>query len=474
MLAGLLICGSSWAAETEMSSDPSARKEKKEKKEDVDENGRKIKTGWNFGILPSLAYDVDKGFQYGVLTNIYDYGDGKKYPAYRHSLYAEASWTTKKNGNFRLYYQTDCLIPKHWFAVDISFLPDAMFDFYGFNGYQSVYNYEWSTAKVDDPNYLTRAFYKRKSNLFRTMVDISGTIVGDFKWNAGIGVLGFMNGNVDLSKTDLPDNQTELYKLYKEWGLISADEDKGGWHPYLRAGLTYDSRSAETNPDRGIYADGYLTYTAGLGQLSSYNYVALNLDFRHYVNIVKNRLNLAYRLCTQNTIAGSAPYYMNNYVNNIRMTRNIFDGLGGKNTLRGILRNRILSDGFAYATVELRSKLWFFDIGRQHFYLGLTPFFDAGMVTQPRRVVEEEVRAAYEICSLIPESETSIMAKQGKEVEDFFDFKTNVYTPHMSAGLGLRIAMNENFVLSVDWAVPFNKYDNQKMSNLYIGVGYAF
>lgn len=473
-LAALVVSGQSWAAVPEDNADPSLPKEKKEKKEEVDENGRKIKTGWNFGVLPSIAFDVDKGFQYGVLTNIYDYGDGKEYPKYRHSLYAEASWTTKNNGNFRLYYQTEYLIPKHWFAVDVSFLPDAMFDFYGFNGYQSVYNPDWSAGKVDDPAYLTRAFYKRKSNLFRTMVDISGIISGPFRWNAGVGVLGFMNDNVDLSKTDLPGDQTELYKLYKEWGLISQEEDKGGWHPYLRAGLTYDSRSAETNPDHGIYADGYVTYSAAFGEMSGYNYAALNLDFRHYVSIVKDRLNFAYRVCTQNTIAGSAPYYANNYVNNIRMTRNIFDGLGGKNTLRGILRNRILADGFAYATVELRSKLWFFDIGRQHFYLGLTPFIDAGMVTQPRSISEDGVRLAFDTYSHIEGSETYIMTAQGKKFEDFFDFGTSVYKPHLSAGLGLRIAMNENFVLAVDWAVPFDKKDNQKMSNLYIGFGYAF
>ena len=29
----------------------------------------------------------------------------------------------------------------------------------------------------------------------------------------------------------------------------------------------------------------------------------------------------------------------------------------------------------------------------------------------------------------------------------------------MSAGIGLKIAMNENFILSVDWAIPFNKQD---------------
>ena len=35
---------------------------KKEKKQEVDSLGRKIKTGWNFGVLPSVAFDADLGF----------------------------------------------------------------------------------------------------------------------------------------------------------------------------------------------------------------------------------------------------------------------------------------------------------------------------------------------------------------------------------------------------------------------------
>ena len=54
---------------------------KKEKVQQVDSLGRKIKTGWNFGALPSVAFDADLGFQGGALANIYYYGDGSQYPA---------------------------------------------------------------------------------------------------------------------------------------------------------------------------------------------------------------------------------------------------------------------------------------------------------------------------------------------------------------------------------------------------------
>ena len=44
----------------------------------------------------------------------------------------------------------------------------------------------------------------------------------------------------------------------------------------------------------------------------------------------------------------------------------------------------------------------------------------------------------------------------------------------MSVGVGLKVAMNENFIVSVDWATPLNKADNGKVSNLYIKIGYMF
>ena len=74
------------------------KKPKKEKSE--------VRTGWTFGILPSVAYDADKGFQYGVLANVYDFGDGSVYPDYFHSLYFEAAYTTKRSGLFRFAYDS--------------------------------------------------------------------------------------------------------------------------------------------------------------------------------------------------------------------------------------------------------------------------------------------------------------------------------------------------------------------------------
>ena len=434
---------------------------------------KKIKTGWNFGALPSIAYDADLGFQYGALTNIYYYGDGSTYPEYLHSFYVEAAYTTKNYGLFRFFYDSKHLIPKHRLSVDVSYLPDAMCDFFGYNGYQSVYNDVWRNSKkyTVDEGYKTRAFYKYKRDLFRFAADLQGTISNKWKWNAGLGVLNYNIDIVDIEmlnkgkKTEnmLPDTVEGLYEKYVKWGLIDVAEKNGGFHPYVRGGIAYDSRNKESNPSTGIYADDFLTYMAAFGNQKKYNNVKLNLNFRHYIPLYKDYIAFAYRVGTQLLIAGESPFYTNNYMNTLYIQRVLYEGLGGGNSLRGILRNRILANGFAFANVELRLKVWKFDIGKQHFYLGLNPFVDAGMITQAYTLDEDKIKTIM------------LLTYSEDKSSDYFDYSSSaIYRPHISAGLGLKIAMNENFILSVDWATPLNKQDGASMSNFYIKMGYLF
>ncbi|MDX9889310.1 MAG: BamA/TamA family outer membrane protein, partial [Bacteroidales bacterium] len=249
---------------------------------------KKIKTGWTFGALPSIAYDADLGFQFGALANVYYYGDGSTYPEYLHSFYVEAAYTTKNYGLFRFFYDSKYLIPKHRLTVDVSFLPDAMCDFFGYNGYQSVYNDIWRNSKkyTVDEGYKSRAFYKYKRNLFRFAADIQGTIHHRWKWNVGIGLLYYNIDVVDIAMLNkgkkpenvLPDTIKGLYEKYVDWSIIKKDEKNGGLHPYIRGGVTYDSRNKEANPSKGIYVDAFLTYTAAFQDQKEYNNLKLNLN----------------------------------------------------------------------------------------------------------------------------------------------------------------------------------------------------
>ena len=480
---------------------------KKDKVQEVDSLGRKIKTGWNFGALPSVAFDADLGFQGGALANIYYYGDGSQYPEYIHSIYAEAAYTTKNYGIFRVNYDSKYLIPNHRLTLDATYQPDAMCDFYGYNGYQSIYDqdfHKWKKdqSKMGNPDeYQSRAFYKYKRDLFRFAADMEGTIWKNIKWNAGLGVLGYMIDECDIDmlngknefdpNTPLADqkamngNIEGLYEKYVKWGLIDQAEAHGGWHPYLRAGLTYDSRDQRTCPTRGIYADAFFTYTAAFGEQATagYNHLQFNFNFRHYVPVYRDRVTFAYRVGTQNNIAGKSPFYMNTYLNTLFIQRVMYEGLGGANSLRGIMRNRILANGFAYANIEFRTKVAKFDIGNQHFYIGLAPFFDLGVITQPYELDEAAIKEGYltDVAEALLPSHDPNRPVPPLQLGEYFALdeeghidQSKVYMPHMAAGVGLKVAMNENFVLSVDWAMALDKQDNAKWANFYIKMGYLF
>ncbi len=443
------------------------QKEKKPKKEKPE-----IRKGWTFGILPSVAYDADKGFQYGVLANVYNFGDGSIYPEYFHSFYVEAAYTTKRSGLFRFAYDSKYLIPNHRLKIDLSYLPDALCDFYGFNGYQTVYNAEWCKKKYD--GYLSRAFYKSQRDLLRVAVDMDGHIGNNWYWNAGIGMLGYQIGSVNLdmiNRNKKPENMLPymdgLYEKYVKWGILSEAEANGGWHPYLRGGITFDNRDRQQNTHKGMNAEFFWTYNAAFGQDKAYNNLMFNASFRHFVPVYKDRIVFAYRLGAQMTVAGTSPFYLNNYYNNLFIQRVLYEGLGGGNTVRGVLRNRITAPGYAFANVEFRFIVAQFHVKKERFAIGLNPFVDAGMVLQSYRLDKRTV------INNIQQNDPTFNLNELDHYIVFGD-DAQVYRPHISGGLGLKFMMNDNFVLSVDWAGPFNKRDNDGLANIYVKMGYMF
>lgn len=132
MLTGVLVCAQTTTAS-------------QDKPVQQNEN---VKTDWNFGALPSISFDSDLGFQYGALINLYNYGNGSRYPKYDHSLYFEVSRYTKGSGINRFFYDSDHLLKGIRTTFDLSYLTDQKMDFFGFNGYESVYNVSWTGRQV--------------------------------------------------------------------------------------------------------------------------------------------------------------------------------------------------------------------------------------------------------------------------------------------------------------------------------------
>lgn len=431
---------------------------------------KKIKTGWKFGgALPTITYDSDLGFQYGALAEFFNYGDGTKYPDFLDHTYTEISRYTKGSGIYRFMYESNHIIPGVNWISDLSYLPDKAYSFYGFNGYESVYNKEWIDNDQSIPPYKTRMFYSMERNLFRIKDDFDGKLAGEhFRWSAGFAFQDFTCDTTNIPKLNkgkdeqLPFNSTTpgLFDRYKQLGIIPADEASGGWVNTLKAGVTWDSRDNKPNPMRGLWTEiGVEVAPKFLG--NNWGFSRLYFIHRQYFTLIENDLSFVYRLGYQTKLSGQVPFFYASQVITSRLTGATSEGLGGSKTLRGILRNRVIGDGFAMGNVELRWKPIYFTLFKQDCYLGLNTFYDFGMVTQKIKFPDNLESTFNQLYN--PDG-------NGEKFSDYFDLGSERL--HMSAGISVMAVMNQNFVVAIDTGKAFNEQDGN--IGFSIGLNYLF
>lgn len=425
----------------------------------------KIKTGWNFGVLPAISYNTDRGFQYGGILNLYNYGDGKIYPKYYHSICTEISRTTKGGGVNQIFYDSEHLLKNVRVTSVLSFLTEKSLDFYGFNGYQVKYNSDWEDDSKAEDIYKSRVFYRHERKMFRFLTDFQGNLYGKkLRWIAGIGIYNFDIGTVDIDKLNKGKNDDEklpdidlLYDKYVDWGIISDKEKDGGSIYSAKLGLIYDTRDNEPNPMKGMWTEALINTAPSFLGNKDFAYTKLSIIHRQYFTLIKEKLSFVYRLGYQGTIAGEAPFFIQTYMISSFNKYTTTDGLGGARTLRGILRNRVVGDAIAYGNFEFRWKFYKTYIWRQNIYLAFNAFADAGKVVKDIDFDKTEVK-------------TIMDSEPDYNYDDYFD--TSSDDIHLSYGAGFRIAMNQNFIVSIDYGKTNDTRDGT--SGIYIALGYLF
>jgi len=410
---------------------------------------QKIKKGFGFGALPAISYDSDLGFQYGALVNLYHYGDGSRYPKYDHSLYLEYSRYTKGTGINRLMYDSERLIPKVRTTVDVTYLTDQMMDFYGFNGYQSQYDADLSKS--------TRHFYKNERNMFRVKADFQGDF-GESKlgWVAGYSFYNFAIDTVDIGKLGLTAvSGGTLYQRYIEHNVISENEANGGSINYIKLGLKYDTRDQRACPMKGIWTEAVIQTAPGF--VNEFPHTKFALIHRQYFTLTKD-MSLAYRLDYQTTLGKSyVPFYAQPLLITSFLTGASNQGIGGQNSVRGVLRNRVVGDAVGFGNFEFRYKFLRFEWLKQNFYIGTNVFFDSGIILDP---IDIEANRTG-LSALTPTQKAELKLN---------DYEAGKF--HSTVGAGLKIGWNENFVISADFGKAFNKQDGN--TGMYIGLNYLF
>jgi outer membrane protein assembly factor BamA len=408
-----------------------------------------IKKGWSFGGVPALAYNTDNGLLYGVIGDVFNYGDGSSYPNYKYKSRLELDWTTKGNRTIGLFTDFREVLPnKIRLFLDLESYTHKMLPFFGFNGYDADYNHNF----VDQTNnqYISRAYYSLQRQLYYATMDLQQSVLSPrLKWLAGVGFMNFKIATVDIKDVNsglahdekLPDTLL-LYDKYIINGIIKQDEKDGGNISYLKAGIVYDTRDNESNPSKGIWVEALFLGSPGwLG--NTWKFGQLGITFRHYNTIVPNRLTFAQRICYQSVVYGYKPFFAQPFLFTSFIIR---DAFGGVKTIRGIMLERLQGNGVVFGNIESRFKFAYFKLFNQNFYLANNTFLDWGMVTR---------KYTYTNNNTLP-----------------LDIKDNREGIHLGLGTGLKVALNQNFIVSFEFAKAISKNDGN--TSLYIDLDFNF
>lgn len=401
------------------------------------------KSGWSIGLMPAFSYNNDMGFLVGALAQVFDYGDGTVYPNYRHKFMANVNVYSRGAKQVSLDYDSKYLIPGKRVTASLSYMDNPLYGFYGFNGAVSPYHSDLDLRKSADGTDGI-AFYANHQRQLSAKLDLQWRLADHLTWIGG-GVYSWQRFSDTAFR--VYDGTESLFHQYVATGLIPA-ADTRGHRMELKGGLVYDTRNFETNPERGIYA----TVTASGGMSVSEGVrtsLVLSADFRHYVPIFPSRLTLAYQLAYKGLAAGSLPFY----------ALPAF-------AMRGSFGNRILGNGVAWASADLRLCVARFQAVKRDFELGLVAFADAGAVVQPYKLAEQSVLGAASIVKTL----------DGDGIGPYTSiYDSGIATKerlHSSVGGGFWFSMNKNFLVAVELGRPYNPQDGTM--GIYINMGFSF
>ncbi len=411
------------------------------------------KTGYNIAPFPEFMIDPSVGLYVGLNATVFDFGNGSNYPNYNKLINLNAAWGTKGKTNISMRFKQ---LGKNMFSAEVGHSVTNLQSFYGFNGYQTRYNKHFEENSSSD--FITSTFYhyrqKKSSINFYFQNRLESTHIN---WQAGLEVSYYNISRVDFSKLnknteglDVIKDTITLFDLYEKWNLINHEEKNGGWANSLRLGFLYDSRNKLSNPDKGIWSQLTFRYFPTIAG-NYHRGVQISAKHHQYFSIIPKRINFAYRL-RYDAIFGNLSFYHR------QVLADDIEGYGGANgkvgegfgTIWGIKQNRVIGKQMALANFEIRAKLLQVRFLKQNWQLTAVPIYHTGLILEPFKM--------------------DLSSVDVNEKEKYF---TNSYKGwYNSAGLGFKIVMNENIVIGLDGAMPFNS--DEGTTALYVGLGYTF
>ena len=415
----------------------------------VEESGGYSHFAW--GGTPVLAYDSDVGLRYGAVINLFDYRSRDILPDYTQHVRLRLYNSTKGTSNYSVLYDTERLIPRSLFTFEASYIEDIALDFYGFNGSGTVYYPEF--LDEEHPGYINKYFYAHHRKMFRIRADLQRHITSrEFRFFSGITYNRYLMGDIDYERFDIPEGSggggaahTTLYRKFVEWGVILPEERDGGDIFTLSSGIIYDTRQGKIHCKGGVWFESYFIFSPPV--VSSSFFIKQVTTLRHYIPLSRINALFAYRLSSQQKIAGRIPFYQLPVFYGSLENQ---DGPGGAFTLRGVNRNRIAANSYLLANIEFRKDLYSFRLFNIDWQTEGILFSDIGMVTGRYAFPEQGIPEDYK---------SDLLRSAGQ-------------TPQATAGAGIYFIYNKDNIISVNYGFSLDPQLGTK--GLYIGSGFLF
>lgn len=369
-------------------------------------------TGLELNGLPALNYDSDEGFGYGVLTELYHYGDGTAEP-YLWTLQPTVFLTTGGRRDFTVFFDSPALLPSGWrLDAFLGSQKQISTPYYGIGN-----DTPFDAAREEEPD----PFYYRFGN---TRVSATANVQREVFGLPLRVLLGV--GAARTTLVTVPEGRGTT--LLADELAAASSAVPGGWTNFVRVGLVWDTRDRETGPTRGVWTEILVQRVdAALG--SSEEYTRTTFADRRYYSLAPG-LVFANRVLLQD-VTGNPSFYD---LSRIQTSFKQQGGLGGSHSIRGVPKNRYVGRGLALWNAELRWRFADFSVMGRSAYTVLTAFYDSGRVWE-----------------------------DGLELDEL---ATDL---HHGYGGGLRVGTGENFVVAFEMGRSV-----ESTAQIYIGVGYIF
>ena len=368
-------------------------------------------TGLEVAALPATNFDADEGFGYGALAELYQYNDGAVAP-YVWTLQPTVFFTTEGRRDFTVFFDAPGLLPSGWrLSAFLGTQKQIATPYFG-PGNASVYDETLDRDDGPDPY-----FYR----FGRTSNSLAFNLQKDLGTQHLRGLFG--GGLVRTAINPFPEGEGgTLYAL--DFG----GEEVSSWSNFMRVGLVWDTRDRQTGPRDGTWTEVILEFVdERLGADATYLRWTF-ADRRYYA--LGERLVFAHRYLLQNVGDGAPVHDLFKIQSSFKQQ----EGLGGANTIRGVVKNRFVGRGVLVWNSELRWQAADFRFISRPFHLVLSAFLD-----------------------------------QGRVWEDNLDFGEIFTDLHRGYGGGLRIRVGEDFTVAYDLGSS-----SETGLQLYIGLGYLY